>query len=259
MSYEPHDKRRVISMVPSWTETLIEAGIPVVGRTRFCIYPRAQVSSIPTVGGTKDWNLDKVLQLQSDLLVFDQEENPKIMAETAAQNGLSYFSSHITSVHSMPQALRQMNQILQNPLLTQWANEWDLALQHQCRSWDIEHLPAVLEWGQKPSGRITKILYVIWKNPWMVVSQDTFIGSMLSLWGLKDLLPLYPKKYPEVDLENEPNKDSTLLLFSSEPYPFLKKRADLDALGFPYAFADGESLSWFGVRSLRFLQNSLLK
>lgn len=44
---------RVISMVPSWTETLIYCGIEVVGRTRYCIHPE-EAQKISVVGGTKD-------------------------------------------------------------------------------------------------------------------------------------------------------------------------------------------------------------
>ena len=87
----------------------------------------------------------------------------------------------------------------------------------------------------------------------MTVSRETFVGSMLSYCGLSEYLPGYPDKYPKLDLEHE-EKKSTLLLFSSEPYPFLQHRSGLEELGFPYAFMNGESFSWFGVRSLRFLQ-----
>ncbi len=47
-------------MVPSWTETLLEAGVEVVGRTHFCIHP---ASLALRVGGTKNWKLSKVLSL----------------------------------------------------------------------------------------------------------------------------------------------------------------------------------------------------
>ena len=58
-------------MVPSWTETLLRAGIPVVGRTRFCIHPADQVKNIPIVGGTKEVNWDIVQDLKPDLVLMD--------------------------------------------------------------------------------------------------------------------------------------------------------------------------------------------
>ena len=50
---------RVVSFVPSWTETLISAQVEVVGRTRFCIHPEGEIKSIPVVGGTKNINLER--------------------------------------------------------------------------------------------------------------------------------------------------------------------------------------------------------
>jgi hypothetical protein len=45
-----------------------------------------------------------------------------------------------------------------------------------------------------------------------------------------------------------------VLLASSEPYPFHRRRESLLALDRPAALVDGESFSWFGVRSLSFLE-----
>ena len=47
--------RRIISLVPSTTESLFALGLGdrVVGVTRFCESP-AQVTQLPKVGGTKD-------------------------------------------------------------------------------------------------------------------------------------------------------------------------------------------------------------
>ncbi len=47
---------RIVSLVPSITELLFDLGLGalVVGRTGFCIHPRAAVRDVPKVGGTKD-------------------------------------------------------------------------------------------------------------------------------------------------------------------------------------------------------------
>ncbi len=112
---------RVVSLVPSWTETLIEAGVDVIGRTRFCIHPSAQVQGIPVVGGTKDWKLAAIRELAPDLIILDQEENPKFMAE---QSPAPYLSSHITKVESVSEALAQMAVRLRNPELIKLSVRW---------------------------------------------------------------------------------------------------------------------------------------
>ena len=246
---------RVVSLVPSLTETLIEAGINVVGRTRFCIHPKLQTSKIPAVGGTKDWNWPAIKSLNPDYLILDKEENPKQMAE---QTEIPYLATHIKSIHDMPAGLRYLGKHLNSSLLKKYANDWEQVLKTPSKSLGLpsDKSLGIVSWGRRPVGAIKKIIYLIWKNPWMAVSSDTFIGSMLEHHGLGGYIQKYPEKYPVINLEAEADKESTLLIFSTEPYPFLKKQQGLAELGFPFAFIDGENLSWFGNRSLRFLQNA---
>lgn len=231
-------------MVPSWTETLLEAGVEVVGRTRFCVHP---VSSVVRVGGTKDWNLDRVRSLGADLLVLDREENPLSMS---VDSGLPVWASHIRSMADVAPALLDLSSVLGNEVLREWSVRWSaVAAAEPCGGW-----PGIVEWGRRPVGEVRSVVYVIWRDPWMAVGPDTFIGSMLGKTGYP--VHGFVEKYPVVDFA-EFYRESTLLLFSSEPYPFLRKREGLAELGFPYAFVDGESFSWFGVRALRFLESVL--
>ena len=229
-------------MVPSWTETLLEAGVEVVGRTRFCIHP---ASSVVRVGGTKDWKLSKVLSVKADLLVLDREENPLFMS---VDSGLPVWASQITSVGDMPVALRDLAEVLGNEKLREWSDRWSsVAAAGPGHGW-----PGILEWGRRPACAVRSVVYVIWRDPWMAVGPQTFIGSMLRRTGYR--VQPFEDKYPVVNFADF-DRESTLLLFSSEPYPFLRKRQGLAELGFPYAFVDGESFSWFGVRALRFLES----
>jgi hypothetical protein len=95
---------------------------------------------------------------------------------------------------------------------------------------------------------------MIWRNPWMSVSKQTFIGSMLETCGFGPFLRDFETKYPQIDLAAF-KPANTLLLFSSEPYPFLRKRSVLKPVTHPYAFVNGECFSWFGVRALKFLES----
>lgn len=249
---------RVVSLVPSWTETLIYAGANVVGRTRFCIHPGAKVQGIPVVGGTKDWNWPAIQALKPDLLLLDREENPKFMAE---QKEIPVLDTHIQSLTQVGPELIKIFEATRleglKPLIFAWEK---VAAEEQRRVWDGKSdFPGLLEWGTRPMQPIERVEYVIWKKPWMVVSQDTFIGSMLSQVGFADLLSAHSRKYPEVDLDSIPDKESTLLLFSSEPFPFLKIAKSLAQLNTPYAIVDGESFSWFGVRALRFLESVITR
>lgn len=235
---------RVVSLVPSWTETLLECGVDVVGRTRFCIHPP---NRIPIVGGTKD--LDKALleKLSPDLLILDKEENLPEMANRKTH------ATHVEKADDVPAELEELAKILQNPQLATLAQEWTEELAHPYFPQKAKDLSGVTEWIREPGQEPEQILYMIWRGPWMTVAPHTFVGSMLTHLGYGAKLQAQEEKYPKIDLENyDPQK--TLLLFASEPYPFAKKKRELQALAFPSAIVDGEAYSWFGLRSLRFLQ-----
>lgn len=238
---------RVVSLVPSWTETLLAAGVEVVGRTRFCIHPKIQVDGIPRVGGTKDWDWPRILSLKPDLILLDKEENPKFMGD---QSEIPIHVTDIRSTKELPSELKKMGEVMGNEALKQFGEEWAEVIQRPIPKWSGE-VPALIDWGVKPSTTDFEFLYMIWKNPWMSIGRQTFIASMFRELGvpLKDL----EKPYPEIDLQDFSPAD-TVLLFSSEPFPFLKHRQDLVKEGFAHAFVDGEKFSWFGLRSLNFLK-----
>jgi ABC-type Fe3+-hydroxamate transport system substrate-binding protein len=91
----PESLRRIVSLVPSDTETLFDLGVGelVVGRTRYCVEPADRVADIPTVGGTKDIDIDQIMALAPDLILANQEENSRANLEALAERGARLFVS----------------------------------------------------------------------------------------------------------------------------------------------------------------------
>ncbi|HUU84769.1 MAG TPA: helical backbone metal receptor [Phycisphaerae bacterium] len=244
---------RVVSLVPSWTETLIEAGVHVVGRTRFCIHPREKVAAIPVVGGTKRIQWPKLEEVRPDLLVLDREENALQMAD---RSPVPWVATHVTSVKDVPENLRKLSERLERPELLALGERWRTV----CERITAESpkpgwldLPGVIEWLRPAGPQVDQFLYLIWMEPWMAVGCDTFIGSMFELLGFGSRMCRLDEKYPTIRLEDyDPTR--TLLLFSSEPYPFGRRRQALEELPFASALVNGESYSWYGIRALRFLE-----
>lgn len=240
---------RIVSMVPSWTETLLRAGIPVVGRTRYCIHPAELVRDIPVVGGTKEAHWDVVKDMAVDLVLLDKEENPLEMAEECP---LPYLATHVHSLESLHFELERLAYAFENEMLRTWAGQLEAILARGPLHWEEESIPALLEWvisPMRPGPR--PVLYVIWKKPWMAVSRETYIGSMLKQLGAEIAILPEDEKYPVIEIEDF--KDA-LILFPSEPFPFHKRIEELRNNGLVGAVVNGESYSWFGVRSLEFLR-----
>ena len=269
---------RIVSMVPSWTETLLACGANVVGRTRYCVHPRTKVTSIRVVGGTKDIDWKKIESLAPDLLLLDREENPKSMFDDAARHGVrAILATHVTDTTSVAAELERLGEAIAlgsdeasealSPALLELARRWRRA----CGSpapllEDWRALPGVLEWVREPRTKPASYAYLIWRKPYMAVGPGTFIASMLERLGLPRarLEPAASrlrsaetgalKSYPELTLDEL--APETVLLFSSEPYPFARKRDWIGEVQGPCAIVDGECFSWFGVRSLEFLEKA---
>jgi ABC-type Fe3+-hydroxamate transport system substrate-binding protein len=243
---------RVVSLVPSWTETLIEAGIDVCGRTRFCIHPAAHVQNIPIVGGTKNVDWEKIKSLMPDLVLLDKEENPKEFAEACS---FPWLATHVLDLKSCQKEMAQLGKFFSNKSLMQWSRELGDILEKPPSSWDMSKIPGEIEKiGENKN--LNQLMYLIWRSPWMAVTGDTYIGSVLKFLGAPMAEVSSPQRYPEIE---EAILRKNYILFSSEPFPFLKKKDFLKAEGFVGSIVDGEKYSWFGVRSLNFLKQVLDK
>ena len=240
---------RVICLVPSITETLIECGVEVVGRTRFCIHPAEQVKAIDKVGGTKDINWERCKKLEPDLVIFDREENLKEMADNCP---FPWLAVHITNVHNISAELITLSESLNNTALYEIALRWRTVADTKTLNTGIDKIPGMLEWWRQPESQHS-VVYLIWRDPWMAIGEDTFIQSVLDRVGLKHARSEVGAKYPEINLEDF-DPAHTTLLFSSEPFPFARQKDELIDLGYSCGLIDGELYSWYGIRSLKFLE-----
>lgn len=246
----PVNTIRIVSLVPSWTETLIDAGLNVVGRTRFCVHPEPIVKNIPAVGGTKKIDAAALRDLKPDLVVLDKEENSAEVAEAAGGKALV---THVTSMDDVPESLLQMAEHTESERLRDVAKRWRAVITNKPEKREIAQLPGVIEWLSLPTEAPKNLLYIIWRDPWMAASKDTFIGSILKHLGFEAIMLNSNERYPKIDLRSfQPNE--TVLLFSSEPYPFPRYIDEIKSLGFPSALINGELYGWFGIRALRFLE-----
>lgn len=247
---------RIVSLVPSLTELLVALGLArvLVGRTGFCIHPAEVVAGIPKVGGTKDVQIERLRALAPTHVLVNVDEN---RADTVQL--LREFVPHIVVTH--PCAPEDNLELL------------DHMLAH------FGHLPGVAERAQALAAELrqelaatapasfmpARVLYLIWRGPWMTVARDTYIARMLARVNWATLPgveggPHGASRYPTLRGDEPWLAEVDELLLSSEPYRFgAEHLAEAQALC-PQARArlvDGELLSWYGPRAaagLRYLR-----
>jgi ABC-type Fe3+-hydroxamate transport system substrate-binding protein len=240
----PDPDARIVCLVPSITELLCELGLAgkLVGRTGFCIHPRETVGAIPKVGGTKDVNVEKIRKLAPTHVVVNIDENEKPTVERLAE-----FVPHVVVTHpntprdNLPLA-RLMGGIFGAP---DAAERW-------CAAFEEEY--AALH-ALAPGPRRT-VLYCIWQDPWMTVSNETYIASMLAELGWRVPALGEGERYPRFAWSQALVDGLDAVLLSTEPYRFTEAHADAleKQIGIPVLLVDGEMMSWYGSRALEGLR-----
>jgi ABC-type Fe3+-hydroxamate transport system substrate-binding protein len=95
-----------------------------------------------------------------------------------------------------------------------------------------------------------KTAYFIWKDPWMVAANNTFINTLMRESKFKNYFEDI-ERYPEIDINKDLENDLEVILLSTEPYPFKESHVEELQLQFPKVkvkLVDGELFSWYGSR-----------
>jgi ABC-type Fe3+-hydroxamate transport system substrate-binding protein len=233
---------RIVSLVPSITELLCDLGLApqLVGRTGFCVHPADTVRSIPKVGGTKTIDFDKVRALRPTHAILNIDENEK-----AAADQLAEFVPNLVVTHPLAPLDNLALYRLIGGIFKREAEAGAL-----CARFLAAHEALAAE---KHATR--KVLYLIWKDPWMTVSRDTYISRTLALAGFETLPRQSETRYPKLTLA-EPWLDEVDDVFlSTEPFMFREKHvaefSKLPAMaGKAVRLIDGEMTSWYGSRAI---------
>jgi ABC-type Fe3+-hydroxamate transport system substrate-binding protein len=227
--------QRIISLVPSITELLFELGLgdKIVGCTKFCVHPENAVRNTIKIGGTKKLNVEKIHSLRPDLIIANKEENEQEDVERLAQTTAVW----VSEVSSFESALQMINQIGE---ITDTIS----------KASSISNTLNILR-KQASSFQERTALYFIWRKPYMLAGNDTFITDMMSLAGFRNIIE--QARYPGMNDMDLIQYNPEFVLLSSEPYPFNEKHlAELQQI-FPHSkivLVDGEYFSWYGSRLL---------
>jgi ABC-type Fe3+-hydroxamate transport system substrate-binding protein len=238
-----HNPPRIVCLVPSITELLCDLGLAkyLVARTGFCIHPAGMVQAIPKVGGTKDVNVEKIGKLAPTHLIVNIDENERPTVDRLAQ-----FVPHVIVTHPLvPTDNLALFQLLGGIFGV------DDTAQRLCADFSAEYaLLSAMPQTQKT------VLYCIWKDPWMTVSQQTYIAAMLALKGWSHWCSKDAARYPTFGWTPDLLANVDEVLLSSEPYRFTQQHVDelAQQLGKPVRLVDGEMLSWYGSRAIQGLR-----
>ncbi|HEY5335400.1 MAG TPA: helical backbone metal receptor [Mycobacteriales bacterium] len=217
----PSRVRRVVSLVPSLTESVADSGL-LVGATDWCTHPPDL--DVARVRGTKNPDVAGVLDLAPDLVLANQEENRAVDLDELRAAGIAVWVTAPETVDAALASLRRMLGVcgLDVPAwLTRAEDVWS-------RPWSGERVTAVVP---------------IWRRPWMALGRDTFAGDVLHRLGVDHVLAGAEERYPRFALGTLPDHD--LVVLPDEPYAFTADDGP-EAFHRPARLVSGRHLTWYG-------------
>lgn len=268
----PTPPQRIVSLVPSDTYSVIRLGAKdkLVGRTKFCIAPAEDVGGIEMIGGTKDVDVERVIALEPDLVIANQEENTRSQIERLDNAG-------IPVLVSFPKRFAEGIAHVARLAIALGIGETPAAKALVAEAYQAHRAAETHRQGHTP----VRAFVPIWMDPLMTVHEATFISDTLDLVGGQNIFadrprryplaadlgkatPLPPERvgsrdtrYPRVTLEEVVARQPEVVLLPNEPHEFSEKDADVfRALDIPAAktgrvlFCDGKDLMWYGARSI---------
>jgi ABC-type Fe3+-hydroxamate transport system substrate-binding protein len=240
--------RRVVSLCPSITETLVEIGArdALVAATRYCTRPKGVLRGLSRIGGTKDPDVARILELAPDLVFVNEEENRRQDVEAIRAAGVPVDVSFPRRVGDVPADVRRWGNLLGGAA----AAEADrLAARLEAELAALRETPA----------RAVRYIYWIWKEPWMTVSDDTYVADLLRLAGGENAYGTDTARYPVTTPEEARRRRPDAHLFPDEPYAFREGRhaaemARTFGRGPRLVFLAGDDCCWHGFRTLAGLE-----
>jgi len=254
-----------VSLIPSMTESMFHLGMGdrLLAITDFCIKPEGEVDGLPRIGGTKNPDIERIIELNPDLVLMNSEENRKADQEKLEAAGIATWVTEPRTVRESINVLWDLMDIFEMPDRSEAVRQIE-------RAYDFTEL-AMRGEEIEPIA----VFVPIWKDPWMTFNRDTYIHDLLSIVGAQNvfeererLIPLRAdlgeaepresdadKRYPRVTLEEVEAHQPEVVLLPSEPYVFSEADADtFYELDIPAAknkhiyTVDGTLLTWHGTR-----------
>jgi ABC-type Fe3+-hydroxamate transport system substrate-binding protein len=271
LSSFPSPPERVVSLIPSTTESLLAFGLApsLVGVTDFCEIPEELEDQLDRIGGTKNPSLAKIVGLNPDLIIANREENERKLVENLVAADLTVW---LTFPKTVGEAIQDLWHLVRMFKIERTAAP------------QLETLERISEWSLLAGSENNRSSYFcpIWQSDnqdwWMTFNEETYAHDILAHCGGMNTFSSRKRKYPlgaDLELEEEAdpagrdtryprvsldeilNARPEVILLPSEPFHFGEDYIELfknQMKGIPAVdndaiyLLDGRLITWHGIR-----------
>jgi ABC-type Fe3+-hydroxamate transport system substrate-binding protein len=242
---------RIVSLVPSWTETVFSFGLGarLVGVTRFCVAPQ-DTDAVAKIGGTKNPDTQAIAALAPDLVIANAEENRREDIERLRGFGIPVFTTYPRKIGSAVESIMKLGSVLG------CEGEANILARGIVR--EVSTIETALGAWSKLRFRA---FCPIWKNPWMTFNADTYAHDVLRMLGFNNVFAAAGERYPRTTIEEAIELRPDFVLLPDEPYEFRSKDVEElkpllpPALSRRLVLISGRDLHWYGVHMLTGLRS----
>lgn len=195
---------RVITLSPHLTEMVYSAGAgtKLVGTIAYSDYPDS-AKALPIVGTYQALNLEKIIQLNPDLILAWQSSNQPKALERLQQLGFKIELFEPRKLTDIPRDIKRIGTLL-NTFQTAKINANKLTAQLKTLKRQYQNLPKI------------RFFYQIWDDPMMTVNGKVFISQAIETCGAENIFTRQKILAPEVDTETVLKRNPDVILLGGE-------------------------------------------
>jgi iron complex transport system substrate-binding protein len=194
-----HPPARVLSLVPTVTQILVElgTGYALVGRTDYDTM--ATVRALPSVGGGLQPDLERLLTLRPDLVIrFEGAQDP-VTGVALDERSIPHLTVRPDRIADVIAIVHQMGQIMGR---SEAADTLVADLDRQ-----LADVRALVAGAERP-----RVAYVLGGTPPWVAGPGTFIADLLDAAGGENVFADLDRLYGPVSLEELVTRDVTFFV-----------------------------------------------
>lgn len=196
--------QRIVTLAPFLAELVFDAGAGerLVGVSMASDYP-AEVMSLPQVGGAGGVDVERILQLQPDLVLAWRSGNARAVMTQLEQAGIRVYYSEPRSLESIAQTLQRIGQLAgTSQAATMAVSAFDTRLSLLRRRYK-EHSPV-------------SVFYQVWDVPLMTINGEHIISDVLTLCGGVNVYGGQRALVPRIDTESVFAENPQVILASND-------------------------------------------